>query len=493
MSTWITATPPTPNGHLHVGHISGPYLAGDVMARALAADGQETWYSTGLDDNQTYVPRRSWGEGGTPEETAERYTRSIVDTWAAAGVRFDAIVRPHGVEYESRVRNLFSLLIESGHVVAEERPLPFCEPCDLWLYEAYLGGKCPHCGAGTNGNACEDCCRPNVCADVVDPFCIRCGATPEVRQTKLHVLPLEPLRDRLVEFWASCDMPERLRAVCRAMAAERLPDILVSHPSDWGIPTEADPALRTYVWLEMAEGYAAEAPPAGHDRLVQFFGIDNGYFHAVLFPAVNLALGREELLPEKFVVNEFFQLNGSKFSTSRRHAIWASELLPVVGADLLRLHCLLRRPATSRTDFTLDDLSRTEKVLDVWDATFRGVFALDGTATTVDEAALPADLRRSGRAVRAQLDLARRFCRPDDFDPPAAVEQLMSAARVIGSALDEVRAMGPEGTAAAAALRAWTAEFAEAAAPVVPDGSAYLRQACSGTERPARYFGLGVG
>jgi methionyl-tRNA synthetase len=241
----------------------------------------------------------------------------------------------------------------------------------------------------------------------------------------------------------------------------------------------------------MAEGYAAEAPPREHDRLVQFFGIDNGYFHAVLFPAVNIALGRPELLPAKFVVNEFFQLNGSKFSTSRRHAIWASEFLPVAGADLLRLHCLLRRPATSRTDFTLDDFSRTEKILDAWDTTFRGVFALAATAPA-DEAALPADLRRSGRAVRAQLELARTYCRPDDFDPPGAVQQLISVARVIGSALDEVGAMGPRGASAAAVLRGWVREFAVTAAPIVPNGSARLLASCDGAEQPGRYFGLGI-
>ena len=44
---WITATPPTPNGDLHVGHIAGPYVAGDVLRRFLAADG--------IDVNQTLI------------------------------------------------------------------------------------------------------------------------------------------------------------------------------------------------------------------------------------------------------------------------------------------------------------------------------------------------------------------------------------------------------------------------------------------------------
>ncbi|WP_329375297.1 class I tRNA ligase family protein [Streptomyces sp. NBC_01483] len=43
---WITATPPTPNGDLHVGHIAGPYVAGDVLRRFLAADGVEVRYTT---------------------------------------------------------------------------------------------------------------------------------------------------------------------------------------------------------------------------------------------------------------------------------------------------------------------------------------------------------------------------------------------------------------------------------------------------------------
>lgn len=30
----VTATPPTTNGDLHLGHLSGPYLGADVYTRA---------------------------------------------------------------------------------------------------------------------------------------------------------------------------------------------------------------------------------------------------------------------------------------------------------------------------------------------------------------------------------------------------------------------------------------------------------------------------
>jgi hypothetical protein len=52
--------------------------------------------------------------------------------------------------------------------------------------------------------------------------------------------------------------------------------------------------------------------------------------------------------------------------------------------------------------------------------------------------------------------------------------------------------MGPTGASAAAVLRTWVREFAEAAAPIVPNGSARLLASCDGDPQPGRYFGLGI-
>ena len=51
----VFATPPTPNGDLHLGHLSGPYLVGDVLSRAARKKGQDVYFATGRDDHQTYV------------------------------------------------------------------------------------------------------------------------------------------------------------------------------------------------------------------------------------------------------------------------------------------------------------------------------------------------------------------------------------------------------------------------------------------------------
>src|SRR5260370_761726 len=54
---------------------------------------------------------------------------------------------------------------------------------------------------------------------------------------------------------------------------------------------------------------------------VQFFGYDNSYFHAVLFPAVFTAYDPAIPLPTSLIVNEFYPLAGPKLSTRPPHAI----------------------------------------------------------------------------------------------------------------------------------------------------------------------------
>ena len=91
---FITATPPTPNGGLHVGHMAGPYIAADVLRRHLAASGATAVLTTAMDDHQTYCQTAGLRDGRSAEEVADHYGDSIEDTWRRAGVRFDVSVRP---------------------------------------------------------------------------------------------------------------------------------------------------------------------------------------------------------------------------------------------------------------------------------------------------------------------------------------------------------------------------------------------------------------
>jgi methionyl-tRNA synthetase len=490
---WLTATPPTPNGELHVGHMAGPYVAVDVLRRYLRAESASVVMTTGLDDHQSYVAVRGLLEGRTPEQVADDYGERITRAWTAAGVEFDRIVAPRSTPgYAEFVQEFFHKLYGQGAIVPRTKPLPYCDSCRRWLYEALVAGRCPHCGAGSNGNACEACGRPNDCGDLLDPTCVRCGTTATPRaQTRLF-LPLEPFADRLSRFWETVSMPPHLRALCERMRADGLPEIAVSHPSDWGVrvPVPEFAEQRIYVWFEMAPGYLLEygsgadpARPAGGP--VQFFGFDNGYFHAVLFPALYLAWDQESPLPSAFVVNEFYQLAGQKFSTSRRHVVNALDALAEAGSDVLRLQVLRNRPNGRQTSFDRADLVRVRDHLHtIWNGWVRSVIrsVREETGGVVPDDAPHGSGEWglfAGRLGRLVEELREAYSIAG-FDPRRAVDlldELVRCGRDFGHVHHHERDRPGGATAYRAALAAQLAALSALsawAAPALPAGSARL-------------------
>lgn len=455
MTAFITATPPTPNGGLHVGHLAGPYIAADVLRRHLRATGIPAVMTTAMDDHQTYCQTAGLREGRTAEEIADRYGDSIEDTWRRAGVDFDVSVRPRfDPDHAALTQAFFRALYDAGHLVARTLPVPWCRGCEHWLVEAFVKGGCPHCGAPSGGNACEACGRPNHCGDLTDPRCVVCGAAGELREIERLFFPLARFEVDLMRFWSEVRMPPHLRALCEAMLADGLPEIAVTQPGTWGIPVPVDgyEDQRIYVWFEMGPGYLHEARRGAeeaqldeprrltHDADVpfaQFFGFDNGYFHALLFPASYRAYDPTIRLPTHFVVNEFYRLDGLKFSTSRRHAVWAADLLRDESPDVVRWHVLRDRPDGRQTNFTLDALAATRARLErLWDGWIgRLLDACDGQVP--DERPAGPDWNALCAALLGAAAELRAAYGVEGFDPRRAarlLETMLSSAADFGYA-----------------------------------------------------------
>lgn len=496
---WITATPPTPNGPLHLGHLAGPYIAGDVLRRFLVAEGSEVRYTSGLDDYQSYVPVRGLSEGGRkPEEIADEYGASLEDAWHRFDVEFDLLVHPRtDAGYPERLQDFFLGLYRDGHIVSRRRPLPYCASCERWLYEAYVKGGCPHCGSSSNGNACEPCGRPNDCADLAGPVCTVCDGEAESRECERLYFPLAPFGEYLEAFWAQVRMPPHLRSLCEQMRAEGLPEIAVSHPGEWGVPVPVPGFAehKIYVWFEMAAGYLEQWDAAGTGAPppspVQFFGFDNGYFHGLLFPAVFRAIGAPP--PRAFVVNEFYLLEGAKFSTSRRHVVWALEALERSGTDTLRYHLLAGRPDGRQTNFTEPEFQRSREHLSRhWDGWLLRLFSdveryCSGRVPTEPPSGEDWDLLH-GRLVRTAEDLRNAYDLPG-FDPRRAIallDEMVAGAADYGHVHGHERDRpdgAPRHRAALAAQLAVASALSVWAAPIMP----------AGAERLARALGVSPG
>ncbi len=425
--TIIVSATPTPNGDLHVGHLAGPYLAGDVHARYLRAAGRPVVYTTCTDDSQTYVPSTAARRGTTPEALCAGSTAAITRTLAATGVSMGGLPPIDG-RYRSTVLDFVGALYDAGRFRLREVRLPFAPRTGTYLFDGLVGGICPECSAGSCGGVCEDCGHPNNFDELIAPYSTL-DPTDEVvfRTHSVLVLPLEDYRDRLTAYYAAREgrwRPHAMQLV-RELLSRPLPEVPVTMPGTWGIsaPFAETPGQIVYPWVEAmpASMYATwwAANPDGqraaatdehwlteHDaRLVYFHGFDNTYHWGLLDLVLLMAHGDRYVLPETNVCNEFYELDGEKFSTSRNHLIRATDLLATTPRDLVRFHLALTGPEHQRTNFTLGGLGAvTARLLvDPWNA------LADGLAATVADLGPGTHVPTTAEGRRRAAAMADRF------------------------------------------------------------------------------------
>src|SRR6266536_1033163 len=378
----ITATAPTPNGALHLGHLSGPYIAADIAARVARTRSESVLTVGGVDPHQNYVVAKAQRSGRASATVADEYADLIRQAWQRARIDYDIFVDPaHDAAYRGAVRDLLTALVDSKAVDLDETTLHRCADCGRLLHHAYVSGACPTCGGPAGGGTCEGCGSFLLAGDLVSPACV-CGGSPRAIPVTVPVLSLERYRAELTAVWSGAVLSPRVRELIGRYLSQGLPDVPLAYPTDWGITAdpslsaggpltaggERGPDLRIDVWVEMGLGYlhavARHFDPAAADLdgyrrawcdagpLWHFLGIDNTFYYAILFPALAAAADVSGYRLGGMVVNEFYRLDGSKFSTSRNHAVWAHEFLASEDPGLVRLYLSWDRPDRSETDFT---------------------------------------------------------------------------------------------------------------------------------------------
>ncbi|MEU3600167.1 class I tRNA ligase family protein [Streptomyces sp. NPDC006798] len=392
---FVFSTPPTPNGDLHLGHLSGPYLGADAYVRFQRLNGARAWHLTGSDDYQSYVVGAARAEGRTPAETAAHYSDEIRRTLALMDIVPDQYtVTDTEPEYRDGLRDFFSRLVASGRISVAERDALFDAETGDYLYEVDVSGGCPGCGSGAGGNICEECGEPNTVADLTDPVSRLSDGAPVVAPQARWTLPLGDFGTEVAEHHRAGRVPARLRELAARLFARPSLDIPVSHPAAWGVPPAESGAGGTdgqviWVWPEMSYGFLHGVQalggrlgekwraddPGPEWKIVHFFGYDNSFYHSVLYPVL-YRLAHPGWRPDiDYHVNEFYLLEGAKFSTSRRHAVWGKEILGPDSVDAVRYFLCRTRPEEERTDFRRAAYARTvqDTLIGTWQRWLTGL------------------------------------------------------------------------------------------------------------------------
>lgn len=377
--TLISVTPPTPNGDLHVGHLSGPYLAADVFRRYNRLRSLPAVSAFSSDVNQTYVVTTAERLRLSPSQLAIDSHESISHTLDLAEISFDLRGFPDRA-YAEHLADHFVSLNRAGAFSLKEVNALFHRPSGRYMFEAYAQGRCNVCLAVTKGNICENCGHPN---DPIKLLNLQAAGYFEEKETfepgrvSTLVLEVERYRERIERHLRTLQAPMRpeLANLCKTILSERLCDFPITFRSEWGISGGPLGLAGTVinVWAEMQPGHVYwfseawkkssyfDGRPLNekHIDYVQFLGFDNSYFY--VFAHLALAFAAQDAglfapLPSAFITNEFLQLENYKFSTSQGHLIWARDLLKTYSSDEVRFYLSWSSPEHQKANFIPADM-----------------------------------------------------------------------------------------------------------------------------------------
>jgi len=157
----LIGSPPTPNGRVHLGHLAGPFLRLDVLARHLAVRGDEAVVLSGSDCYDMYVLLTARREGVPPEEVAVRCHAAMEADLRAMDIGLAAFIDPRSPPWASTYEELLTettrRLIATGRTESRRERILYSPSTGRSIIGCWLLGACPSCGAEAGGYFCEAC------------------------------------------------------------------------------------------------------------------------------------------------------------------------------------------------------------------------------------------------------------------------------------------------------------------------------------------------
>jgi methionyl-tRNA synthetase len=374
----VTSALPYANGPIHLGHVAGAYLPADIFVRYHRLKGDDILFICGSDEHGVPILLRAKSENTTPQKIVDYYHEKNKNSFAALGIHFDYYGRTSSATHRQISQDFFrKLALKKVFILKKDKQL-YDAQAKMFLADRFVRGICPHCGYNdAYGDQCEKCGSALSPTDLLDPRSMVTDSKPVLKESVHWYLPLEKFQPQL-EAWISThsNWKPNVLGQIQSWFSQGLKDRAVTRDLSWGVPVPPDIAAAEgidaqgkvlYVWFDAPIGYISatvewaseqDKPELWKEywqnqgtRLVHFIGKDNIVFHCLIFPVMLMTHG-DYVLPDNVPANEFLNLEGNKFSTSRNYAVWVDEYLQEFEADSLR-YCLASiLPESKDADFS---------------------------------------------------------------------------------------------------------------------------------------------
>ncbi|MEK7859306.1 MAG: methionine--tRNA ligase [Elusimicrobiota bacterium] len=324
------------NAPPHIGH-AYTTVAADVLNRFLAGQGRTTHLLTGTDEHGSKIEDVAKEAGLAPQAHADAVAEKFGDLWKHLDIRYDDFIRTTETRHVAKVQWVFSELLKSGDIYKGRYKGYYCVPCETFWTET---------------EAAPDEKGRRLCVNQ------HCRKPLQVVEEDSYFFKLSRFQKPLLSHYAA--HPEFLRPAHRANEILRfveggLQDISVSRTKvKWGIQVPGDPGHTVYVWFDALINYLSAADGDLWPADVHIVGKEIYRFHAVIWPAMLMALGQE--LPRAVFAHGWWTVEGQKMSKSKGNFVDPRELTAEFGVDAFRYFLLREMPFGNDGDFSRDAL-----------------------------------------------------------------------------------------------------------------------------------------
>ncbi len=297
------------NDRPHIGHCYTTLLA-DAMGRATRLirgehrrpiDGGEVFVLTGTDEHAEKVVTSAAAHSMSPQNWADRNATEFRHAFDFMNCAYDDFIRTTEDRHKSKVVQYIRELQSRGDIYLGDYEGWFDESQEEYLTET----------------AAKE-------AEFKSPVT---GRPLVRRREKNYFFRLSKFQDKLLEHIRANPgfiRPEARKNEVLGRLKTELQDIPISRAvssdpaSQWGILMPDDPEHRIYVWIDALFNYLTVVDTGDRGRFwpatVHFIAKDILWFHAVIWPCLLMALGRD--LPGSIYSHAYWVREGRKMSKS---------------------------------------------------------------------------------------------------------------------------------------------------------------------------------
>ena len=315
----------------HIGH-TYTTVAADVVARFWKQLGYDARLLTGTDEHGAKIAAAAKNHNKEPKEYADEISAEFKKAWQLLDIDFSRFIRTTDEDHIKVSQDFLQKLYDTGAIDPKPR--------------LYKGLYCIGCEKFLSQNELKD----GLCPDHLKP--------PVEHSEENYYFKLSAYQDRLIELIKNEDgkgievQPAKRKHEMLSKLELGLEDISISRANlEWGIPLPFDESHTTYVWIEaLINYYTYGSPNKVWPADLHLVGKDIVWFHAVIWPAMLLAIGEQP--PKQVFGHGFFTISGQKMSKSLGNVIKPSELVARYGVEGTRYVLLSAFPFGEDGDFS---------------------------------------------------------------------------------------------------------------------------------------------